>query len=873
VPNTPFPLTSDAQAGGNAANLSATFTGQHTLKVTFDDNNLPVLTIGERSWVNPGIPQPITSPVARRVSYDSYSTAYKQPYGAVPAGTPVDFALEAPTGATAVTLVIETRRQEGNQEILQYLNRVTVPMSRTQVGQTDRWQATYQFDTINVYGYYFELTIDDVQYVYQNNSATIHWTTERGSGGAGEIVFRPANANNIRRYRQTVYSPDYEVPEYAPDIIYYYIFPERFRNGDPSNDPQPGVDTYLGGPIEFHQNWLSRPYMPGSGDGSDNVWNNDFFGGDLAGIIEKLDYLADLGINTLYINPIFEAGSNHKYDTGDYMLVDDNFGTNEEFQTLTAEAEARGIRVILDTSLNHTGTDSLYFDRYNRYPGLGAFDGAVIRTDSPWYDWYTFFPNQNNVNNRYRSWLGITTLPELNETDSFKDFAYRNPDSVMKYWLDLGADGWRMDVTPWVTDTFWREWRTEIRSHTPDALLVAETWFDSSKYFLGDTFDSTMNYIFRNALYDFADGKNAKEIYQNIEMMREAYPPQAFYALMNLLSTHDAERALHHFGYTGPNSTPQQIAVAKQRLRLAVLFQMTFPGAPTIYYGDEVGLTGGADPFNRATYPWADKGGQPDEVLLEDFKTLIALRNDNAILRRGTIDAPLYIDNRAIVLHRTYGEETAITAFNNHTEAVAVTIDLPSSDHHVAVYKDALTGELFAPAGDKLTVTIPALFGRVLLAEPLYPIGLSAGVLAGVQPGDVLQNITYGGGPGTFGWLNWTGQGGNEMLAASLTPPGTSDQYNNPNDPGDRTVSVGDWVRGLPSASNSRGVRDALDNLVGVEIIVPVWSQSTGNGNNARYLVSGFARVRILSYQLPGQNRLTVEYLGAAAYDGTGVQP
>lgn len=821
--------------------------------------------------MNPGTTPPITNPIARRVHYDSQATNYKQPYGAVPASTPVEFTLEAPTGATAVTLVFETRRLEGNQEILQYLNPVSVPMSRTQVGETDHWQATYQFDAVNVYGYYFELTIDNVQYVYQNNNATIYWTLERGSGGVGEIVFRPANTNDIRRYRQTVYSPDYEVPDYAPDIIYYYIFPERFRNGNPENDPRPGTDTYLNGPIEFHENWLSTPYRPGSGDGSDQVWNNDFFGGDLAGIIEKLDYLEDLGINALYINPIFEAGSNHKYDTGDYMKVDDNFGTNEDFETLTEEAEARGIRVILDTSLNHTGTDSLYFDRYSRYPGLGAFDGAIIRTTSPWYDWYTFRPNQSNVNNRYVSWLGITTLPELRESDSFKDFAYRNSDSVMKYWLDLGADGWRMDVTPWVTDSFWREWRTEIKAHTPDALLVAETWFDSSKYFLGDTFDSTMNYIFRNTLYEFADGAAADQVYRNIEMMREAYPPQAFYALMNLLSTHDAERALYHFGYTSPNSTPAQIAEAKQRLRLAVLFQMTFPGAPTIYYGDEVGLTGGADPYNRATYPWADKGGQPDEVLLEDFKTLIALRNDNAILRRGTIEAPLYIDDQVIVLRRTYGEESAITAFNNHTDAVAVTINLPSSDH-TAVYKDALTGEMFAPAGGQLFVTIPALFGRVLLAEPLYPIGLNAGVLVGVQPGDVLQNIFNGGGSGHFGWLNWTGQDDDGVLEASLTPPGTSDQYNNLNDPSDATVSVGDWVRGLPGIGNSSGVRNALDDLVGVEIVVPIWSEFTGNGDNARYLVSGFARVRILNYNLPGRNRITAEYLGTAVY-GDAVQP
>jgi cyclomaltodextrinase / maltogenic alpha-amylase / neopullulanase len=732
----PFPLTSDAEAGGSAANLEFTFTGEHTLRLDFDEHGQPFLTITAQTWVNPGIPQPVTNPVARQVRFDSRVDTFKAPYGALPAPATVNFALEAPAGADAVTLVIETRRLEGNQEILEYLDPTRVPMTRTVAGDWDRWEASHQFETPNVYGYYFEIAIGDGLYVYQNNDAPVYWTLERGVGGAGQIVFLPENPASIRRYRQTVYSPDFEVPDWAPDIVYYYIFPERFRNGDPTNDPQPGVDTYLGGPIEFHDDWLEMPYMPGSGDGSDDVWNNDFFGGDLAGIIEKLDYLQDLGINTLYINPIFEAGSNHKYDTGDYLNVDNNFGTNEDFVLLATEGAARGIRVILDVSLNHSGSDSVYFDRYARFPGIGAFEAETIRPDSPWAEWYTFFPDAPNPDNRYRSWLGFHTLPEFNEVDSYKDFAFRAPDSVMLTWLDRGAAGWRMDVTPWVSDTFWREWRASIKAHRPDALLVAETWFDSSKYFLGDTYDSTMNYIFRNALYEFAAGAAAHEQYQQIEMMREAYPPQAFYALMNLLSTHDEERALYHFGYTDDNNPPEQIAEAKQRLRLAILFQMTFPGAPTIYYGDEVGLTGGRDPFNRRTYPWADKGGQPDEVLLEDVKALVALRNDNAVLRRGSLDAPLYLDDNVIALLRTHGNVTAITAYNNSTEAAAITVELPAGAGD-NVYTDALTGEVFTPDNGMLTLTVPALFGRVLLSDEPTVISLS-GIATGNTGRDLL---------------------------------------------------------------------------------------------------------------------------------------
>lgn len=201
-----------------------------------------------------------------------------------------------------------------------------------------------------------------------------------------------------------------------------------------------------------------------------------------------------------------------------------------------------------------------------------------------------------------------------------------------------------------MSDEFWREWRTNVKANDPDALTVAETWFDSSQFFLGDTFDTTMNYIFRDTAINFAKGGDATRVYENIELMREAYPEQVFYALMNLTSTHDATRALNEFGHTSSNDSAATIEAAKQRLRLSVLFQMTFPGAPSVYYGDEVGVTGGADPQNRRTYPWADEGGSPDLELLEDYKDLIALRNDNEVLRHGSIDAPLYSDDHVIVL-------------------------------------------------------------------------------------------------------------------------------------------------------------------------------------------------------------------------------
>jgi glycosidase len=250
------------------------------------------------------------------------------------------------------------------------------------------------------------------------------------------------------------------------------------------------------------------------------------------------------------MTPVFSAASNHKYDTADYRHIDPHFGSDEDFTRLTAEAARRGIRVIPDTSLNHVGSDSIYFDRWAKHGGTGAFEGAKIRTDSPYASWFSFDARQAEPDKQYKGWIGVLDLPEIDKSSAdFRRFAYGADDSVMKLWLDRGAAGWRMDVAPWVPDDFWREWRKAIKRHKPDALTIAETWFEASKFFLGDSFDSTMNYVFRNTLLDYAGGGKASAGYRNIELMRELYPRQSFNALMDLLSTHDAARALHVFGY------------------------------------------------------------------------------------------------------------------------------------------------------------------------------------------------------------------------------------------------------------------------------------------------------------------------------------
>ena len=704
--------------------MKAAFTGVARLVLTpaTASGDMPTLLLTDLPPDTP-LPGPppstITDPVALSLAFDSQQLDDKRPYGAVTIGSDVAFSLSALPGVEQVTLVVEKRRLEGNYDVLEYSELARVPLVRTPDITPDsareRWLGRFRFDTPAIYGYWFEIKVGGRTLVFENNTTPIYWTRERGAGGAGTVAEMPASPRHIRRYRQTVYAP-YAVPAWARDAVYYYVFPERFRNGDARNDPKPGVDRFHDKTVEFHKDWNERPFRPGSGDGSDDQYSNDFFGGDIAGIIQKLDYIKSVGANTLYITPMFTAASNHKYDTADWSHIDPHFGSNADFERLCREAARRGIRVLPDASLNHTGADSVYFDRFGTRGGQGAFAGGKINPASPYASWYTFDATKADPDSQFKGWTGVADLPELNKADpSYRRFAYGAPDSITRTWLRRGAAGWRMDVAPWVPDDFWREWRTVVKQTKADALTVSETWFDASKFFLGDEFDSTMNYIFRNALLDYANGGDARLMTANLELMREAYPPQTFAALMNLLSTHDAARSLHVLGDVDGQSTPEQVAQAKQKLRLAVFFQMTYPGSPAIFYGDEVGVTGGPDPMNRATYPWADLGGRPDTALLADFRRLTRLRAQLPVLRHGTLLAPLHVDAQVVVLARRDGDAWAITATNNGDAARTLTIALPA-DAPASAWTDKLSNAGVEPDAQArtLTLVVPARFGTVL---------------------------------------------------------------------------------------------------------------------------------------------------------------
>jgi glycosidase len=706
-------------------NFVLDFDGEQTLRLAWAGGQ-PRLSLGPRSFADPQAPA-VTDPVALSLAFDSRDLRHKSPFGAIVPGTTVRFAVDAAPGVQALTLVVEQRLLEGNQERLAYTPLARVPMrAQAAAGGRFTWTAEHRFDAVAVHGYWFEAEIAGRRFVLQNNREPVYWTRENGTGGVATVGDRPAADGAIRRLRQTVFAADFRVPDWAPDIVYYYIFPERFRNGDRGNDPQPGVARYRSGTVERHARWLERPFRPGSGDGSDDVFNNDFFGGDLAGITEKLDHIAALGANTIYMTPIFRAGSNHKYDHADYLNVDPGFGSNADFERLARQAATRGIRIVLDASFNHTGSDSIYFDRYGHFGGTGAFAGGRPNPASPYAGWYRLDPQATTPERAYIGWVGNTDLPELDKASpGWRQFAFGapgggNPDTpygVTQTWLDRGAAGWRMDVAPWVSDDFWRGWRAAVKAHRPDAITVAETWFDASKYFLGDMFDSTMNYIFRNAVLDYAAGGPAQAMVGNLEHLREAYPPQAHAALMNLLSGHDTARSLHLLGWADGSTDAQAEALAKARLRLAMLVQMTYPGAPAVYYGDEVGLNGAEDPYNRMPFPWPDEGGRPDLALLADVQRLIALRHAQPALRRGTLAAPLHVDANVVVWLRRLGTTWALVAVNNAAQPARVRVALPAGAP--ATLGDALSTDAAAVLreGDGVWIDVPARFGRVLVGE------------------------------------------------------------------------------------------------------------------------------------------------------------
>ena len=615
--------------------------------------------------------------------FDPRCTLCKYPYGAVPCGAPVTLHVrpEGWEGFVRCTLLL---RQEFSGQDREW----ELPAEGWD-GERQRFSLTFPApETPELCWYAFRFTRADGSVRYLDASG---WCSE------------PQH-----RWQMTVYDAASPTPGWFGEGLTYQIFPDRFRRSH-----LPDMAKMPWG-RRLHENWDDIPdYLPDE----DGEYCRDFFGGDLAGIREKLPYLRELGVETLYLCPIFEASSNHRYNTGDYRRIDPMLGTEEDFRALCAEAHALGIRVILDGVFNHNGKDSRYFNADGRYDTVGAAQSQ----DSPYYPWFHFHPWPTD----YDAWWGIRDLPAVNESaPSYRDFIFAGEDSVIRHWLRSGADGWRLDVADELPDNFIAGIRQAMDETKPGCLLLGEVWEDGSnkiaysqrrKYLLGGETHCLMNYPFRTAALCYLRGGDAADFRESMETIRENYPAPAFQSAMNFLGTHDTPRVLSLLGEgqtpadkaerAAYRLRPEEERLGKERWKLASALLYAFPGSPMLFYGDEAGLQGLEDPFCRGGYPW----GREDGDLLAWFRLLGRLRKRPS-LRRGDLTW-LHAQGPLLAFRRQAEGETTAAAFNAGDAEAALT--LPWEGREAL---DLLTGQRFAAGEGRIALCLPAR-GAVLLTE------------------------------------------------------------------------------------------------------------------------------------------------------------
>lgn len=547
--------------------------------------------------------------------FNSRSTKYRNPTGAVATGTQVHFKVCLPRHLCAQAVNLLLRNEHGGEEEIG--NMFWCGMDDN---DHEWWEVDFTPKNKGLWLYYFEII-----------GASGKQTMGRTWSGRAEITSTPA------RWQLSVYDADFTTPDWLSGGIIYQIFPDRFAKSGETHENIPYGR-------KIHENWDEQ--MDFRPDAQGRITNSDFFGGDFKGITEHLPHLKSLGVTCLYLNPIFESHENHRYATASYERVDPMLGTEEDFRELCEKAHELGIYVILDGVFSHTGRDSMYFNYNGRYDTIGAYNSVL----SPYYKWYSF----SQYPDRYASWWGIDTLPEVNETcPEYLEYIC-GENGILRKWLRAGADGWRLDVADELPDGFLDALNAAVKAENPDALIMGEVWEDATnkiaydvrrRYLLGGQLDTVMNYPFKDAVIGFMLGWDARSAMESILSILENYPKQCTRLLMNLLGTHDTMRVLTLLG--GENvrgrdrewqakqkMSAEERARAINLLHLATLMQYTLPGVPAIYYGDEAGLEGYLDPFNRATYPW----GKEDQSLIEWYTFLGKMRTSLRCLAEGEFE-------------------------------------------------------------------------------------------------------------------------------------------------------------------------------------------------------------------------------------------
>lgn len=631
--------------------------------------------------------------------HDPLSLLYRDPVGAVPAGTEV---------------TLRARLRE-TQSVSYYLILVHPD------GHTERRPVQREAERISVSFVCPETGLMHYAFLADRDGGRC-FGPDGESCGQSPTSFWPL----------TVYDPAFYTPAWFRGSICYQIFPDRFRKSAAA-DTERRAETHRQKQrrVFLHESWAEEPLWQARA-GEKEYAPEDYFGGDLKGIEEKLPYLKELGVGCLYLNPIFEADSNHRYNTADYRQIDPLLGTREDLISLTGKARECGIEILLDGVFSHTGADSRYFDRKNTYGG-----GAYHDPDSPFGSWYRF----EHWPDTYECWWGFKTLPNVEETDPSYGAFIHGDDGVLAFWQACGTKGWRLDVADELPESFIRAVRRRVKTEDPEAVLLGEVWEDASDkqgpegrrtYVDGAELDGCMNYPFRKAVLSFLNGEtDAYACEQELWSLYAHYPRPFYEACLNLLSSHDEVRALSYLSGAPDRfragraeqaafvPSEQALLRGKKLFLAATALQMVLPGVPCIYYGDEVGLSGMGDPFNRRTYPW----GSEDLGMLGTVKALCACRNataalhNEACLRMGAVSPELF----AALRHTD--TESALLLVNRGGEARTVSF-YPSLLPHgpdafkqvpfAGEYHDALSGENVT-ARSTLRVTVPAHGFRLLI--------------------------------------------------------------------------------------------------------------------------------------------------------------
>ncbi|MGP4059467.1 glycoside hydrolase family 13 protein [Halobacillus sp. H74] len=552
--------------------------------------------------------------------HNSFESSYREPFGAAPRGS-------------AVTLTIDVHnRYHVSHVILHYiLDRTDDEKTKEMDVCSEEHQRTSYETTVvmpetpQLIWYFFEVILEDRTLFYGREKSF-----ESGEGKVYDHI--PPS------WQITVYDPAYQTPDWWKNATMYQIFPDRFyAAGD--IEPEKAPETSL-----IHAHWENEPVYIRNERGEVIRW--DFFGGNLKGIEEKLDHIESLGVTVIYLNPIFEAESNHRYDTGDYHKIDPLLGTKADLESLIEAARKRGMEIMLDGVFSHTGSNSIYFNREGKYDSLGAYQSK----NSSYYSWYTFHQYPDD----YDAWWGVGTLPTLKkENEDYRNFLVHAEDSVIKTWQNSGMKHWRLDVADELTDDLISQLYRQLKSKDESSVLLGEVWEDASNktaygkrrdYFLGGVLDSVMNYPMRRILLEFIKGEmDAPTVHRRLMTLGEHYPKQYFYAVMNMLSSHDVERIKTMLDDFLPDdlAEDEKEDLIIRQIKALSLWIYTFPGIPSLYYGDEAGLSGGADPDNRKPYPW-DK---EDQELLKWYRQIGQWRKEHQALRTGNWKSFAYDDD------------------------------------------------------------------------------------------------------------------------------------------------------------------------------------------------------------------------------------